>query len=138
MPDYDPNYIQPKDYVLISVKVLVQNPDKKILLLHRSKLSPGRKGWDFCGGTPDKNEDPTMAAIREAKEEAGIDISDIKPVATASFDNDAFWVVIGFRATTKSKNIELSWEHDEYRWVTKDEALKLELPDFFRKMIEEI
>lgn len=135
---FDPNYIQPKDYVLLSIKVLVQNPEDKILLLHRSKLSGGRRAWDFCGGATEKKENPIQTAAREAQEEAGINITNIEPIAITTFNKEDFVVMIGFKAITDSTKITLSWEHDDYLWVTKDEALQMELPEFFKNMIEKL
>ncbi len=85
-----------------------------------------------------KKENPIQTAAREAQEEAGINITNIEPITITTFNKEDFVVMIGFKAITDSTKITLSWEHDEYRWVTKDEALQMELPEFFKNMIEKL
>jgi ADP-ribose pyrophosphatase YjhB (NUDIX family) len=48
-------------------------PDGRIVLARRA-IEPGHGLWVFPGGYVDRGEDVRTAAIREAREEAGIDI----------------------------------------------------------------
>ncbi len=49
--------------------------DKNELLIVKPTY---REGWIIPGGTVEKNESPRAACIREAKEEVGLDIKDVK------------------------------------------------------------
>lgn len=62
--------------------VAIVNRQGKILILRRSlgeKILPGL--WDLPGGTARLKEGPTEAAIREAREECGLIVSNLKPLA---------------------------------------------------------
>lgn len=135
MGEYIEGYIQPKNYVLIAQKAIVLNSKKEILLLKRSEKSGGGGRWDFCGGALESKEDPIEGIKREIKEESGIEVVNIKPIAITSFDEGDFVVMIGYQAEAKNANVILSWEHNEYIWKSKEETLNLELPEFFRVMI---
>jgi len=54
-----------------SVWILTKNNPKKMLLLHHKKLGK----WLQPGGHIEQHENPIETAIREVKEETGIDIS---------------------------------------------------------------
>lgn len=62
------------------VSVLIPyNSKKELLLQHRTKDAPYYPDfWGFFGGEIEENETPEITLIREAKEELGLEISDIR------------------------------------------------------------
>jgi ADP-ribose pyrophosphatase YjhB (NUDIX family) len=62
-------YLDPK----IAVGTVIQMPDRGIILVKRA-IEPGYGKWVFPGGYVDRGEEITLAAIREAKEEVGVDV----------------------------------------------------------------
>ena len=62
-------YLDPK----IAVGTVIQMPNGAIVLVKRA-IEPGYGKWVFPGGYVDRGEEITLAAIREAKEEAGVDV----------------------------------------------------------------
>ena len=62
-------YLDPK----IAVGTVIQMPNGGIVLVKRA-IEPGYGKWVFPGGYVDRGEEITLAAIREAKEEAGVDV----------------------------------------------------------------
>jgi 8-oxo-dGTP diphosphatase len=62
-------YLDPK----IAVGTVIQMPNSAIILVKRA-IEPGYGKWVFPGGYVDRGEEITLAAIREAKEEAGVDV----------------------------------------------------------------
>ena len=62
-------YLDPK----IAVGTVIQMPTGGIVLVKRA-IEPGYGKWVFPGGYVDRGEEITLAAIREAKEEAGVDV----------------------------------------------------------------
>ena len=63
----------------------IVNPERtKTLMLHHRKLNR----WLQPGGHSDGNPDTLAVALREASEESGIDLKNIKPVYETIFDVD--------------------------------------------------
>lgn len=109
-------------------KVVVENGDGDILLLRRSKTDPRRAGeWDFPGGNVDADESHLDAAIRETEEEAGIVITDpaILYVATEKYEpkEESVNRALCYARVQNGVAVTLSYEHDEFKWVSKRQAL---------------
>lgn len=57
----------------VAVGTIIKTADQRIVLVRRA-IEPGYGMWVFPGGYVDKGEVVTDAAVREAKEEAGLDV----------------------------------------------------------------
>lgn len=62
-------YLDPK----IAVGTIIRVASGRIVLVKRA-IEPGYGKWVFPGGYVDRGEEITLAAVREAKEEAGLDV----------------------------------------------------------------
>jgi ADP-ribose pyrophosphatase YjhB (NUDIX family) len=62
-------YIDPK----IAVGTIIETSDRRLVLVRRA-IEPGYGKWVFPGGYVDRGEPLTAAAIREAREECGLDV----------------------------------------------------------------
>lgn len=138
MNAYDPNYVHVSVYFLLGVKTIVVNEDNKILILKRSEKSSRPHEWDFPGGGVDKSEDPLDTAIRETKEETGLDVSQVQILTTyldvqATAEDEA--VIIGYASRSIGADVKLSWEHEDFQWVTLEELEKMDLPDLHTKIL---
>lgn len=97
--------------------------------------------WEFAKGHIEKNESPEQAAVREIKEETGIEnmviIPGFKEYIKYSFKNNynlkkaekntAPWIfklVVFYLAKTKQENVRISSEHTDFVWLPYDEAIK--------------
>lgn len=96
---------------------------------------PGRRGgeshWDLSRGIIRKGEDPKEAAIREIREETGIDdlyfLEGFKEWVKFFFrweGRTVMKIVTYFLAETSQAEVKLSSEHIGYAWLALDEALK--------------
>ena len=87
--------------------------------------------WDFVKGKMEEGESTHQTAIRETKEETGItDIS--------FFENFEEWIeynfqyqgelvqkkVVFFLAETKTKEVQISHEHQDYTWMDYNTAME--------------
>jgi ADP-ribose pyrophosphatase YjhB (NUDIX family) len=62
-------YLDPK----IAVGTIIRSPSDRIVLVRRA-IDPGYGKWVFPGGYVDRGEPLTVAAVREAREECGLDV----------------------------------------------------------------
>lgn len=125
--------------VLLTQKAFITNNEGKILTILRTETAPARPlTWDFPGGEVDVGEDFIEGIKREISEEAGIDVDDIEPFTVeGDFKDDGLFVVtIAYKAKAKSENVTLSYEHGEYKWVTKEELTELITFERFLKILE--
>jgi 8-oxo-dGTP diphosphatase len=62
-------YLDPK----IAVGTVIALDDNRIVLVRRA-IEPGYGKWVFPGGYVDRGEEITLAALREAREESGLEV----------------------------------------------------------------
>jgi 8-oxo-dGTP diphosphatase len=123
------------DFIVVQ-KAIIQNEDK-FLILKRSKSAKGYPGhWDFAGGKLEHSENHKVALAREVKEETSIDILVEESNFVYVENEKAFAYIILFNCEKNSGEIKISNEHTEFKWVTKDEALKLKLEPYLKAFFE--
>ncbi|MEE6450755.1 NUDIX hydrolase [Gottfriedia acidiceleris] len=104
----DNNFSPPKH--IISAATIVMNEKNEILL-----IKGPRRGWEMPGGQVEEGESLKEAAIRETKEESGIEIEVLKfcgvfQNVSSSICNTLFLAKpIGGRLTTSSESLEVGY-----------------------------
>ena len=122
-----------------TVGVFIFNQQGKLLLLQSHKW-PG--AYVVPGGHVELGERLEEAAIREAKEETGLDVYDLEFINFQQFIYDpAFWkkrhfIFFDFAAKTSNTDVQLNDEAQEYMWVEPEDALGLELDSYTRTSVE--
>jgi 8-oxo-dGTP diphosphatase len=106
----------------------------QILLQHRAPWVHNGDTWGIPGGARDSHESVLEAAIREAKEETGIDPMHLTPIQTFSDDHGSwrYDTVIAY-ATDELVAHELNDESHEVRWVEIEKVEELTLHPSFEK-----
>ena len=124
-----------------TVGVFIFNPSDELLLLKSHKW-PGR--YVVPGGHVELGERIEDAAIRESKEETGLDVYDLEFINFQEFIYDpSFWkpkhfIFFDYACRTDSTDVQLNDEAEEYTWVRLDEALGLPLDSYTRVSIEKL
>jgi len=124
----------------VGVKILLKNTKGKYLILHRSsKKYRNAKGfWDIPGGRIKVGTKLIDNLKREIKEETGLQLKDT-PKLIAAQDilrvKGKHIVRLTYMGIAKGK-VELDPnEHDDYRWLSKNEIKKLpDLDSYLKKL----
>jgi ADP-ribose pyrophosphatase YjhB (NUDIX family) len=124
-------YLDPK----VAVGTIITASDGRIVLVRRA-IEPGYGLWVFPGGYVDRGETVTAAAIREAREEAGLEVALGRLVNIYSYSGRPL-VVIVYAASIVSGELRVDDESleaqlfgpedipwDELAFVSTREALR--------------
>jgi len=120
----------------ISAGIIIYRKTKdglKFLILYH-----GRNYWNFPKGKIESEEKSFQAALREIREETGLNRNDLKLNSYfKAYEKFTFWkrlgdknvkifkIVIFYLAETGQKQIKISYEHEGYSWFTYREAMKI-------------
>lgn len=111
-------------------KAVILNEAGQVLLLKRSRTDARRAGeWDFPGGGVEPGEEVTTGVIREIAEEAGLrvkttDLTLVYAMTEPWEPSDESVNRFLFAAKlADDQPVQLSFEHDAFKWVDVDTAL---------------
>ena len=111
---------------MIEVVAGVIYKEDKFLIAQRNLKKAQGGFWEFPGGKLEKNETYEDALKREIKEEFNADIKVDKYIGeNIHHYPDRDIKLVFYKATLLSDNIELL-EHEDYKWITKDDKDKFE------------
>jgi len=91
----------------------------------------GAGHWDYVKGNVEPDEEEEETVVREAEEEAGlIDLKLIKGFKERisyfykSNEKTVEKKVVFYLAETQTKDVKLSYEHKDYKWLELEKAVK--------------
>ena len=122
----------------LAVKGIITDGGGRVLVLKRSGKSrefPGK--WDLPGGKINAGEKIDIALMREIREETCLDVVP-GTVIGKSESGTRLHRIIHLFVTIKEwhGDINLSREHDEYRWLDIDSILTLDMVDHFLSVLQ--
>lgn len=107
-------------------KVMIVDQDDQYLLMYRSEHPTFGTDPDLPGGLQEDEETEFETMIREAEEEASVQLD---PAAarevfssTDYSDHESKYVLFGARVDNRP-DITMSWEHSSYEWVPRHEFI---------------
>lgn len=128
--------------VLIVVRSIIIFKGKILLIQRSRKDSSDPLKWEIPGGKLDKGQDVKVSSERELVEEVGIFAIPLSPLfyvdSAIAMDKKykglPYIRIVGLYTCNLDK-VRLSFEHDDFKWVTFDEALNMEITDITRKSL---
>ena len=117
--------------------IMIENPETdEVIVQNRVKYWTG---ITFPGGHIEKGESFTESAIREAKEETGLNIRNPKICGTVHWcnkDTDSRYIVILFRTTEFSGDLIGETEEGKVFWTKKSELNSFDLSPNFSEYLK--
>ena len=122
------NYRQAAGCILLNID---GSSKPRILLLRRSVNETSMHGlWELPGGKLEGKETPAECALQELLEETGLEPDRIIRTMPSHVDDEMQKIYHGIMARIRGKEpkVILSDEHDKYKWITPENALKMSEP----------
>ncbi len=126
---------------IATVGALIHDGSGKLLMIQTHKWS---NLWGIPGGKIERGESAIDALKREILEETALAITDIQfamvqdSINSPEFMRPEHFILLNYVAKTKSTDVTLNDEAEHYKWLTPTEALKLDLNQPTRILIEEV
>jgi 8-oxo-dGTP pyrophosphatase MutT (NUDIX family) len=114
----------------LEVLIHVRRGDE-FLVTHRT---PDKGGyWHTIAGGVEQGEEPDAAALRELREETGLEADALEPIGDFTYVREGWEEKPGLRVHVRAflADVGAGWEpalnheHDGYRWRTRDDAMEL-------------
>ncbi len=130
-----------KQRPVATVGALIEDEEGRVLMVKTHKW--GHR-WGIPGGKIERGESAAAALVREIREETGLDVAaPVFVMVQDCIDSDEFerpehFLLLNYVARRISGEVVLNDEAEEFRWLTPEEALELDLNQPTRRLIEEV
>lgn len=131
------------DHPLVGVGAVAVK-DGKILLVKRA-FEPGAGKWSVPGGLVEIGEKLSEACVRETEEETGLRVEVLELINVFDMidkdDSGRFryhYVLVEFLVKPLGGEERLSTETRDLKWVTREEAKKMDMTRTARRAIDEL
>lgn len=107
--------------------VVKYSETEEFLIVQRSVHDTLPMRWEFPGGGVDDGENIREAALRELAEETGLEGEVLNRGDPDTVElRERFLEIHVFEVEVDEKDVELSREHRDFQWVSKEEVEKLD------------
>lgn len=121
---------------IITNMVMVYDNEGNVLVQNRADIN--WPGITFPGGHVDRKESFVKSAIREVKEETGLDITDLRLCGVKQFTHSTRgyrYIVLYFKTNKFSGTLQSS-DEGEIFWVNRKDLLSYKLAEDFEEMLK--
>jgi len=84
--------------------------------------------WEFPGGKIEPGESPADAAVRESREELGIEVKPVELFETTEFEYDDRTVTLRFYRCVHLAGAPKPASGDAAKWVNREELANIDIP----------
>lgn len=122
----------------VATKAIIKNSDGKYLILMKSsKEDINPNTYDIPGGRLSFGEKPEEAVIREVLEETGLNVKPTRVFEAWTFTKEDFQLFgVNYLCEFIDGEVKLSEEHDSANWVSADEIVNGNYPDWLINTIK--
>jgi len=129
------------------VTCLLENKGEILILRRSEEVGTYRELWGGVAGFVEEDEEPYETAVKEIKEEVGVEEKDILLVKKEDaikfidlYEDKLYdWIVYPFLFHVKEKDkIQIDWEHTEYRWIKPSELKEYDTVPRFKEVVSKI
>jgi ADP-ribose pyrophosphatase YjhB (NUDIX family) len=104
------------------VERMAADGEPSVLLLRRA-VDPGRGAWDLPAGYLESGESPEEAALRETREESGLDVALVRLAGVyTSREGNAVSTIYLAAPADASVAVATDAESDDHAWVRRSDA----------------
>ncbi len=109
--------------------VAIEKGEIEFLLIKRAEKEIYPNIWQMVTGKIEEGETAYQAALREIKEETGLEVKEMWTVPNVnsfySPNDDSIIFIPVFLALVNKKEVKLSEEHSDFKWVDSEKAIEL-------------
>ena len=129
------------------VTCLLENKGEILILRRSEEVGTYRELWGGVAGFVEEGEEPFETALKEIKEEVGLEKEDMLSVKkedvikfTDLYGDKLYdWIVYPFLFHIKERDkIQIDWEHTEFRWIKPSELKAYDTVPRFKEIVSKI